>query len=56
MEQLLPFIQKESYSGSPTDVLQKGGQTFQQLLTTGQLGNLYGPGTSLLKGFSGNGF
>jgi hypothetical protein len=40
MEQLLPFIQKESYSGSPTDVLQKGGQTFQQLLTTGQLGNL----------------
>ena len=56
MEQLLPFIQKESYSGFPTDVLQKGGQTFQQLLTTGQLGNLYGPGTSLLKGFSGNGF
>ena len=56
MEQILPLLQGESYSGSLTDAFQKGGQTFQRLLTTGQLGNLFGPGTSLLKGLSGNGF
>ena len=58
MEQVLSLLKPEeqTYSGSLTDVFQKGGQTFQRLLTAGQAGELFGPGTSLLQGLSGNGF